>query len=71
MFQKRKSTYIRVHNDYGYYTMDIDGGKVPDVTDMPKKARLRVRVSNTDSVQFKEGLECNTDEIWYKGDSCK
>ena len=53
---KRKSTYIRVHNDYGYYTMDIDGGKVPDVTDMPKKARLRVRVSNTDSVQLKKAL---------------
>ena len=53
---KRKSEYIRIHNDYGYYTMDIDDGKVPDVTDMPKKARLRVRVSNTDSVQLKKAL---------------
>ena len=53
---KRKSTYIPVHNDYGYYTMDVDDGKVPDVTDMPKKARLRVRVSNTDSVQLKKAL---------------
>ena len=53
---KRKSTYIKVHNDYGYYTMDIDDGKVPDVDDMPQKARLRVRVSNTDSVQLKKAL---------------
>ena len=53
---KRKSKYIRVHNDYGYYTMDVDNGKVPEVDDMPKKARLRVRVSNTDSVQLKKAL---------------
>jgi DNA repair exonuclease SbcCD ATPase subunit len=53
---KRKSTYIPVHNDYGYYTLDIDEGKVPDVDDMPQKARLRVRVSNTDSVQLKRAL---------------
>ena len=53
---KRKSTYIPVHNDYGYYTMDVDNGKVPEVDDMPKKARLRVRVSNTDSVQVKKAL---------------
>ena len=53
---KRKSTYIPVHNDYGYYTMDVDNGKVPEVDDMPQKARLRVRVSNTDSVQLKKAL---------------
>lgn len=53
---KRKSTYIPIHNDYGYYTMDIDNGKVPDVDDMPSKARLRVRVSNTDAVQLKKAL---------------
>jgi len=53
---KRKSTYIPVHNDFGYYTLDVDNGVVPDVDDMPKKARLRVRVSNTDSVQLKRAL---------------
>ena len=53
---KRKSTYIPIHNDYGYYTMDITEGKVPNVKDMPKKARLRVRVSDTDSVQLKKAL---------------
>jgi DNA repair exonuclease SbcCD ATPase subunit len=44
---------VDVHNDYGYYTMDIDNGKVPIVTDMPKKPRLRVRLSNTDSADTK------------------
>ena len=45
---------IDIHNDYGYYTMDIDNGKVPIVTDMPKKPRLRVRLSNTDSADTKK-----------------
>jgi len=53
---KRKSIYIPIHNDYGYYTLDVDNGIVPDVDDMPQKARLRVRVSNTDSVQLKKAL---------------
>jgi len=53
---KRKSTYIQIPNDYGYYTIDIKNGKFPDVDDMPKKARLRVRVSDTDSVQLKKAL---------------
>ena len=34
---KRKSTYIPIHNDYGYYTMDITEGKVPNVKDMEEK----------------------------------
>jgi DNA repair exonuclease SbcCD ATPase subunit len=44
---------VDIHNDYGYYTMDIDNGKVPIVSDMPNKPRLRVRLSNTDSADTK------------------
>jgi len=53
---KRKSKYIEVPNDYGYYTLDIDSGNVPNVDNLPKKARLRVRISNTDAVQLKKAL---------------
>ncbi len=53
---KRKSEYIEIPNDYGYYTLDIDNGIVPDVTDMPEKARLRVRVSNTSATELKKAL---------------
>jgi DNA repair exonuclease SbcCD ATPase subunit len=53
---KRKSTYIQIPNDYGYYTIDIKDGKFPDCPDMPTKARLRVRVQDTDSVQLKKAL---------------
>jgi len=45
-----------IPNDYGFYTLDVHNGIVPNVTDMPKKPRLRVRVSNTDPSQIKRAL---------------
>ena len=53
---KRKSEYVEIPNDYGYYTIDIDAGNVPDCPDIPKKARLRVRVSNTSATELKKAL---------------
>ncbi len=52
----RTAEYIEIPNDFGYYTIDIDNGLVPDVKEMPKKARLRVRISNTDGAQLKKCL---------------
>ena len=49
----RKSEYIEIHNDYGYYTINIDNGKLPDLSDLPNKPRVRVRVSNTKPAQLK------------------
>jgi len=45
---------IDIPNEYGYYTLDVDNGVVPIVTDMPKKPRLRVRLSNTDTSDTKK-----------------
>ena len=53
----RKSTYVEIPNDYGYYTLDIEKGVVPDVTDMPKKARLRLRVKDTTSTKLKQAMK--------------
>ena len=47
---------VDIPNDYGFYTLDVDNGIVPTVTNMPKKPRLRVRVSNTDPSQIKKAL---------------
>ena len=52
----RKSEYIEVHNDFGYYTVDIDKGKLPDLSDLPNKPRVRIRVSNTKPAQLKRLL---------------
>jgi len=45
-----------IENDYGFYTLDVNDGVVPNVSDMPKKPRLRVRISNTDPTQIKRAL---------------
>jgi DNA repair exonuclease SbcCD ATPase subunit len=45
---------VDIQNDYGYYTMDIDNGNVPIVTNMPKYPRLRVRLANTDTADTKK-----------------
>ena len=45
-----------IENDYGFYTLDVNDGVVPMVSDMPKKPRLRVRISNTDPSQIKRAL---------------
>jgi DNA repair exonuclease SbcCD ATPase subunit len=45
---------IDIQNDYGYYTLDVDSGIVPVVSDMPKHPRLRVRLSNTDTSDTKK-----------------
>ena len=44
---------VDIQNDYGYYTLDIDNGVVPDVVDIPKHPRLRVRLSNTSASDTK------------------
>ncbi len=51
---KRKSEYIEIPNEYGYYTVNIDSNKLPDLSDLPKKPRLRVRVSNTKPSELKK-----------------
>jgi DNA repair exonuclease SbcCD ATPase subunit len=48
-----KSEYIEIPNDYGYYTINIDNGKLPELPDLPKKPRVRIRVSNTKPAQLK------------------
>ena len=45
---------IDIQNDYGYYTLNVDNGIVPNVLDMPKYAHLRVKLSNTDSATTKK-----------------
>ncbi len=54
---KRKSQYIEIPNEYGYYTINVDSGKLPtDLNDLPKKARLRVKVANTTGAELKKCL---------------
>ena len=49
-----KSKYIEIPNDFGYYTINIDNNTLPDLSDLPKKPRVRVRVSNTKPSELKK-----------------
>jgi DNA repair exonuclease SbcCD nuclease subunit len=48
-----KSQYIEIPNEYGYYTIDIDNGKLPKLPKFPDKPRIRIRVSNTKPAELK------------------
>ncbi len=52
----RTFEHQEIENDYGYYTMDIENGLVPKVENMPKYARLRVRLANTSNTDLKKAL---------------
>lgn len=47
--------HIEIQNDYGYFTIDIDDGKlVTDISTMPKKPKLRVRCKETIASEVKK-----------------
>lgn len=42
----RTTTFHELPNDYGFYTLRLDSKKLPDISDMPKKVRLRLFTEN-------------------------
>jgi DNA repair exonuclease SbcCD ATPase subunit len=58
--EKRTFTEFDLHNDYGYLTIDVHNGKIPQWvydeinTKLPKYPRLRLRFDGTDATTTKE-----------------
>lgn len=51
----RTYRHIEIPNDYGYFTIDIDDGKlVTDITNIPKKPKLRVRCKESVASEVKK-----------------
>jgi DNA repair exonuclease SbcCD ATPase subunit/DNA repair exonuclease SbcCD nuclease subunit len=48
--------FYDIANDYGYYTLDITDGILPDNLPITKKTNLRIRTRNTDAAQLKRIL---------------
>ena len=47
--------HVEIPNDYGYFTIDIDDGKLmTDISTMPKKPKLRVRCKETIATELKK-----------------
>jgi DNA repair exonuclease SbcCD ATPase subunit len=49
-------TFHDLPNDYGYYTLDVDNGLLPDNLPITKNTSLRIRTTNTDAAQLKRVL---------------
>ena len=53
--ESRKSEFVEIPNDYGYYTFEINNGKITNPNSkIPKKPRLRLKVKDTDSGTLKQ-----------------
>jgi len=51
---KRRFEFRPLHNDYGYYTLYIENGKIPDLSHIPKNVRLRVFVKDIEPSKVKK-----------------
>ena len=54
--KNKTSEFIEVKNDWGYVTLVIDGGELPDTKQLPKKPRIRIKYTDTDHSELKEIL---------------
>lgn len=50
----RTFKFRTLKNEYGYYTLRVVDGKVPDFSDMPKNVRLRIFAGNLDQADIKK-----------------
>ena len=55
--QTRKPKYTDIPNNYGFYTIDIKDGVLPNIDDIPKYPRLRLRTQNTTEAEVKTILK--------------
>ena len=52
----KKPEFIKIENDYGYFTIDIKDGEPSDTDKIPNKPRLRIRTENTERSEVKRIL---------------
>lgn len=51
---KRESEFIRLENDFGFYTMEIKNKIIPEVDDIPKKCKLRLKIYDCSNKEVQE-----------------
>ena len=64
----RTVKFVDFKNDFGFYTIDVEDGKLPNIDDIPKYPRVRIRAKNTTQSQLKEitktiKTKCRTTDI--------
>jgi len=45
--QKNNSKLIEINNNYGFYTINIEDGIIPEIDNIPNKCKVRINFNNT------------------------
>ncbi len=53
----RKPNFVDIPNNYGFYTIDIKDGKLPNIDNIPKYPRVRLRTTNTTEAELKTNIK--------------
>ena len=53
----RKPKFFDIPNNYGFYTIDIKNGKLPNIDNIPKYPRVRLRTVNTTEAELKTNIK--------------
>ena len=64
----RKAEFVDFENIYGFYTINVKEGVLPDISDIPKYPRVRIRTENTTQAQLKDVIKqiknaCKTKDL--------
>tara|TARA_R100001015_G_C4635340_1_gene204757 strand:- start:10700 stop:13846 length:3147 start_codon:yes stop_codon:yes gene_type:complete len=64
----RKADFVDFENVHGFYTIDVKNGKLPNIDNIPKYPRVRIRTENTTQAQLKTIIKeikskCRTTDI--------
>ena len=51
--ETKTSKFVKIPNDYAFYTLNVEDGQYNMPTNLPKNLRLRLRVKNTDTSDIK------------------
>jgi len=66
--KNRNAEFINFKNVHGFYTIDINNGKLPNIDNIPKYPRIRLKTCNTTQAQLKDIIKeikgrCKTTDI--------
>ena len=51
-----KGKFVDIVNDYGYYTVEMSDGLLPNIDNIPKYPRLRLKTTNTSQAEVKQAI---------------
>ena len=51
-----KGTFVDILNDYGFYTVEMSDGLLPNIDNIPKYPRLRLKTTNTSQAEVKQAI---------------